>query len=329
MNSPFANTPAQYISQQSQPRTPSPADGPIPGDSNEQDARVHAALYKINELKSELQQAFNPYSLKTILEGTLNVLEYVLGGQVTPAQSHQVPGAPVATQDPNAARVAFSNSSPSPSPGSPITNGDVQFIPGPQQPAQPVAGQQANGQTVEYYGGPAGSPYESGAAQKVEFFGGPGAGQTPQPPSTTPGVAQAPMPQAPMPQAPMPQAPMPGAPQAPQQPYHDPRAGMPVQNGQATVDNPTGATFTPGAPPVSVEAGHQVPQPGAATAPPPPAAVSTVPPDRPATAPPSDPQAGLSPEQVTAMLPGAEIVPNPNKEEPAPQVPPAMPIPTE
>lgn len=322
MQSPFANTPAQYISQQAHAPSPSPSDGPVSqGDESEQ--RVQAALYKIKELKGELQQAYNPYSLKQCLEGTLNLIEYVLGGQVTAAHSNQVPGAPVATQDPNAARVAFSTSAPHATPGSPINNGDVQFTPGPPAAATPVAGQQPNGQTVEYYGGPAGTPYESGSAQKVEFYAGPGAGQQAQPPSTT----QQHLPQNPPQPQPQPQQP----PQVPSPPPHDPRAGMPVQPGQPSPNNPTGATFTPGVPPVSVEAGHSVPQGATAAPAAPPAAVSTVPPDRPLH---GDPQANLTPEQIASMpLPVAEVTqnrqPEPNQ---APQSPPqnqgAMPIPS-
>ena len=302
-------TPHQAIHQAGVPQYQPPAG----------DERIQYVRNWIEKLKTENERAFNPFTIKAVLDGILQLLQYVTTGSVTGAQSGQVPGAPVSQQDPNAARVQFVHGGAQPAPGSPITNGDVQFVPGPPAMAEPTAGLQPNGQTVEYYGGPPGSQFSGGdtGGQRVEFYGGPQQNQGPAPVGAPPG-------------------PPPGyaPPHAYQQPpqQHDPNAGMPVSNQHQTVANPTGATFSAAPPAASVEAGTPVPPPGtpaAALAPPP--VQSSVPPDRPAIPPPP-----INPQQVAASMPipVAEVLP-PNQalgqhvqqQPPQAEQPPTAPMP--
>lgn len=207
-----------------------------------------AIVMEIRRLRSDLTQAYNPYSLQKILDSTLQLMEYMLAGAVVHANPNQIPGRPVDPLDSGKTRVEFFGGpqapaapampgygspppafpvAPGPSypglpgmapvaappaPGQPVVNGDVSFVRTSPAP-----------QGVELYGGPPGSPHAAPAqayernGQRVEFF--------PNPPGT----------------------PVTGAP--PQQPPPPP---------VATVNNPPTAQFTGTSPAVTVEAGHTI-----------------------------------------------------------------------
>lgn len=202
------NGPHQYPQYQGyQPPPPPP---PTP-----EQLRQHA-LGWIKQLRSDVTQAFNPYSLQKAIDGTLQIIEFILNsGRISTAHPNQVPGQPVNPLDTGKARVEFfagpGVGQPQPLPSPPITNGDVQFVPG--------SGPATGGQTVEYYAGPPGSPYNSGDpnGQRVEYYGAP----------------------------------------APQGPQTQPTMVLPGPAN--TLNNPPQAQLVPGRPPVTVEAGEKVP----------------------------------------------------------------------
>ncbi len=147
------------------------------------DAFVPASIRQIRYIRSESQTAFNAQSIRDRVIDTLNVLEYLLTGQVTSSNPNTVPGTPAdLLDDPTKTRVEFTSGPgaaqqraerdalrasmsafnpvlpafptpgqpvaalPSRESGRPIVNGDVQFIPGPP----PGTSTGVGGQTVEY-----------------------------------------------------------------------------------------------------------------------------------------------------------------------------------
>jgi len=245
-------TPAGAYAAQNHQQMPVSQAPQMPQNQNTQtQARLNAAIAQLASLKSGCQQAVNPYTLRDRLVDVIEVFEYILSGQVSGAQSNQVPGNLPQYGDPNQARVQHLgvtmnvnglNAPPAP----PINNGDVQFVPAPAGGAFSSDGG-SNGQSVEFYGGPAGSPHAGGsdAGQKVEFYGGPPQGGPQQ------GQALG---------------------QAPGQPFAHPGAGTPFAGAGTQAGNPVSnspaAVFSPqAAPTMSVEAGGQVPQGGVAQAP--------------------------------------------------------------
>jgi len=204
---------------------------PAPQAVNPTQQRLEVAIRQLRHVKSECQQATNPYTIRDRLVQVIEVMEYILAGNVATAESNQVPGhAP--QPDPNRARVQIigqvvtNEGGPfvQPQPSAPINSSDVKFIPAPNGSFSVEGG---SGQAVQFYDGPAGSPYAGGgnAGQRVEFFDGPGA--------TAPAAEPAPI--------------------AP------PQAQAPVSNSPA-------ATFAPTAPTLSTEAGGEVPPMGVPSA---------------------------------------------------------------
>jgi len=165
-NGPYQQQPYQqqpYAGSYHQPYQPPP---PTP-----EQLRQHA-LHWIKQLRSDVTQAFNPYSLQKAIDGTLQIVEFILNsGRVSTAHPNQVPGQPMNPLDTGKAKVEFfggpGNQQPQPQPSAPVVNGDVQFIPG--------GGPAMDGQTVEYYAGPPGSQHAGGDpnGQRVEIYGGP------------------------------------------------------------------------------------------------------------------------------------------------------------
>lgn len=181
--------------------------------------RLETSIARLQYIKSECLGAANPYLLRDRLVWVIEVLEYVLAGQVSKEISNQVPGNRP-QEDHTRAKVQFlgvtqsnDGNTPFATPMAPITNGDVKFTPAPNGGFSVEGGA---GQAVQFYDGPAGTPYAGGDnsnGQKVEFFAGPTAPPAPAPP---------------------------------------PQAQNPVSNSPA-------ATFTPTAPTLSTEAGGNVP----------------------------------------------------------------------
>jgi hypothetical protein len=144
---------------------------------------------RIRVLRSDLTQAYNPYSLQKILDGTLELFQYLLTGSTQAAHPNQVPGSPINPLDTGKARVEFFSGPPQnpPPPQQPINaGGDVRFIPGPP-PGQTVGGMQ----DVEFFGGPPQAQipvqrYERNG-QTVEFFS-----TTPPPSQPLPGAVNNP-----------------------------------------------------------------------------------------------------------------------------------------
>lgn len=177
------------------------------------DAFTPVALRQIRYIKSESHNAFNAQSIRDRVIDTLNVLEYMLTGQVTASNPNTVPGTPAdLLDDPTKTRVEFTSgpgavqqraerdalraaasafspalpafptpgqptaASPSRESGRPIVNGDVQFIPGPP----PGVSTGIGGQTVEYIRADGvhvdanGNPLGGGASQaSLDPFGHP------------------------------------------------------------------------------------------------------------------------------------------------------------
>jgi hypothetical protein len=180
----------------------------------------------IRTQRNELTQAFNPYSLQKILDETLKILEYMLtGGQVVAAHPNQVPGLPVNPLDTGKAKVE-------------LFGGPESAFGRPQPPTAPsppvingdvqftrIAGGAIGGQAVEFYAGPPGSEH---ARPNPEQTGGQRVEMFGGPP-----LAQAPAPTAP----------------------------PTVYNPVNTVNNPPQASYVPGRPPMTVEAGEKFPTP--------------------------------------------------------------------
>lgn len=141
---------------------------------------------RIRQLRTDLTTAYNPYSLQKILDGTLELMEYMLAGSVTQPNPNHVPGQALDPLDQGKAKVEFFGGPQQPTrPSEPVrNNGDVNFIPGPP-PGSPGA---VGGQTVEYYGAPPGTQLPGGQTapqvyeangQRVEIFGAPPAPSAP------------------------------------------------------------------------------------------------------------------------------------------------------
>lgn len=223
---------------QQQPQQPQQSQPQQPGPSPTQQ-RLNHAVNRLRQIRNESHNAVNPYSIRDRMVEIIDALEYMLTGYVSNESLVQSPSIPP-QPDPNMARVQYlgggmaPNAAPVAPPAPPINSSDVQLIPG----ARGSIDGGANGQSVEFYGGPAGSPHAGGgdSGQKVEFFGGP---EQPQP---------SPFPQAAQGQpTPTPQQPQPSAP----------------VHAQTPVSNPPTSQVVGTAPTISVEAGQQVPQPAA------------------------------------------------------------------
>lgn len=228
-------------------------------------------LNQIKQLKSDGTQSYNPYSLQKILMATLDVIEFLVSGQISSAHPNQVPGQSIA-EDPNKTRVQLFQTpeqvaAAATAPSVPVVNGDVQFT--------RTSGQGAvGGQTVELYGGPAGSPNAGGdnGGQRVEFFGQPAA-PAQQPAQIPPGYGIFMVPPGTIPPPPLAGYALPPGyalyPLGPPQGYAPPQGYVPPQPMPAyptaapavaqPVNNPPTAQFMPGAPPFTVEAGHAIP----------------------------------------------------------------------
>jgi hypothetical protein len=186
---PPGQTPQQAYAAQNPQHNQLPQNSASPSPTQQ---RLTAAVHQLRYVKSECLGATNPYLLRDRLVQVIEVLEYILAGDVSGQQSNQVPGNRP-QEDHGKAKVQFlgvtqSNSgSPTPfaTPTAPINNGDVQFIPAPNGGFSVEGGA---GQAVQFFDGPAGSPYAGGnnGGQRVEFYDGPGvAAQNPvsnQPP---------------------------------------------------------------------------------------------------------------------------------------------------
>jgi hypothetical protein len=167
--------------------------------------RITIAAKRLAYIKGECHQAVHPTVIRDRVRELIELLEWLLIGEISNAQPHVVPGVPAGIhEDPSKIKVEFTSgpgavaaaqaavaqipgyhadpfsapvAPPTPVRG-PVNNGDVNFIPGPP-PGSPGA---VGGQTVEYFGGPG-----QGNGQHVEFFGGPGApAQPPAPVSNQP-----------------------------------------------------------------------------------------------------------------------------------------------
>lgn len=152
--------------------------------------KLAAVVSRIRMLRSDCTRALNPYTLRDVLDGTLEVLEFICSGQVTSPNPNQVPGQALNPLDQGQAVVHFfGGPQATTSPGTPVNNnGDVKFIPGPPPGSPGVVG----GQTVQFYNGPQGSPHavanpEAGG-QRVEFYDGPPVTPINNPPSATLGT---------------------------------------------------------------------------------------------------------------------------------------------
>lgn len=183
---PPGQTPQQAYAAQHPQHIPQNSTGPSPTQQ-----RLVAAVQQLRYVKSECLGATNPYLLRDRLVQVIEVLEYILAGDVSGQQSNQVPGNRP-QEDHNRAKVQFlgvtqsNNGSPTPfaTPTAPINNGDVKFTPAPNGGFSVEGG---SGQGVQFYDGPAGTAYAGGnnAGQRVEFYDGPGVAQNPvsnQPP---------------------------------------------------------------------------------------------------------------------------------------------------
>lgn len=136
------------------------------------------AIQKIHEIRSDLTTGFNQYRLRDSLDQTLQIVEYLLTGQVSHANPNQVPGLPLDPLDQGKAKVEYFGTHANPAPRSPVNNGgDVNFIPGPPSGVGAVGGQ-----TVEYYAAPPGTVLPNGQqvtnvteqnGMRVEFFAQP------------------------------------------------------------------------------------------------------------------------------------------------------------
>lgn len=119
---------------------------------------------KVRALRTDLTQAYNPYSLQKVLDGTLQVIEFVLTGQVTNVNPNQVPGQAVNPLDSGKVRVEFFSGPGVAPPSAPVNSSDVQFVPAPPQQllsapdGSAVQSYERNGQKVEFYPNPPGTP---------------------------------------------------------------------------------------------------------------------------------------------------------------------------
>jgi hypothetical protein len=175
--------------------------------------RIAMVMRQLAYIKSELHTAFNPQSLRDRMKDLVDAMEFALGGYISDGNPNQIPGVPASLlDDPTKTRVEFTSgpgavaqaaeraaaaqrastftpnlpafptntgaAQPTRAPGSPINNGDVQFVPGPP-PGNPIgarpSGPFANG-PVEPPPPPApifpGADY-GGSPTRVEIVGGP------------------------------------------------------------------------------------------------------------------------------------------------------------
>ena len=211
---------------------------------------THAAR-TMAHIKSELHQAVHPTVLRDRLKDLIEIMEWLLFGQVSNAQPNIVPGIPAnAYEDSSRTRVEFYGGPQPPQyqvaqARSPINNGDVQFMPGPPP------GTSIGGQSVEYYRD----------GQNVDQNGNP-TGQQPQ------FQPQPPLP--PQSQQFMIESPPPPAPRIPGADYRGgqsvefsggPQRPAPIPPGAPVSNQPAQIISTP--PTLNTEAGHQVaPIPG-------------------------------------------------------------------
>lgn len=187
----------QILSQNFQHMQPQPHQMPAPTPRPSPTEILAAITAEVRSIKSDLTSAVNPYTLNKCLARLMDVVEFLVAGEVTQGSTGQTPGMPVQPEN-QAARVQIFNAMPTP--GSPVQGGgDVQFF-----GSRPQGNVVNSGQTVEYYGGPgqnanpgaarveyvaAPQSYESNG-QKVEFYGAP-APAAPTPSAQTP-VSNAP-----------------------------------------------------------------------------------------------------------------------------------------
>lgn len=136
--------------------------------------RMAISQQRLAYIKSECHQAVHPTVIRDRLREVIDVLEFLLFGQISNEQPNLIPGAPAnAMDDPSKTRVEFYGgpqpaqqpanpfAAPSPwgapAPSAPVTTGDVNFTPSAAPSAQveygPVGGASA-GQRVEYFDGP-------------------------------------------------------------------------------------------------------------------------------------------------------------------------------
>ena len=190
---------------------------------NQHDTMIAQLAHYVKQLKSDNQSAYNPYKIKEINEGILNILEVLLTGGQSLSNMNQTAGVQPGL-DPSRARVGLFQTIP-PSPSAPIRSGDVSFVPGP--PAGVTVGNQ---QDVEFHSGPG---HLGNGGQKVEFYAGPASAPPPG------GIPPLPVEQ--------------GGQRVEFMGGPPPLAQTPIGN--------TEVRFAPGTPPMNVEAGEIVPQP--------------------------------------------------------------------
>lgn len=170
--------------------------------------RIAMVMRQLAYIKSELHTAFNPQSLRDRMKDLVDAMEFALGGYISDGNPNQIPGVPASLlDDPTKTRVEFTSgpgavaqaaeraaaaqrastftpnlpafptntgaAQPTRAPGSPINNGDVQFVPGPP-PGTNSGGQQveyvrADGVTVDVNGNPIGArpsgPFANGPVE--------------------------------------------------------------------------------------------------------------------------------------------------------------------
>jgi hypothetical protein len=149
-----------------------------------QQQKIAMVMKQLAYVKAELHTAVNPMSLRDRVRDFVDAMEFAIGGFVSDGNPNQIPGTPAALlDDPTKTRVEFTSgpgaviqaqqkaeaiqrsagftphlpSFPTPgsgqpqpaprSPGTPIVNGDVQFVPGPPPGTSTGIG---NGQSVEF-----------------------------------------------------------------------------------------------------------------------------------------------------------------------------------